>query len=84
MNLTDSSCLSSLGGYIRVVLAVEVSVALNMCWIQLQMVSLYVDLGTRTRNGPLFAVAMSQCSCGHRELVRSDGLTKPVFFQVLP
>lgn len=58
--LTDLSCPNS-----RVVLAVEVSEAVNMCWIQLlifsKMVSPHVGLGTRTPKGPLFAVAMSQC-----------------------
>lgn len=78
-DLTDPSCPNG-----RVVLAVEVSVAVNMCWIQLlifsKMVSLHVGLGTRTPKGPLFAVAMSQCieqvSGGHWELMRSDGLPK--------
>lgn len=64
-DLTDPSCPSGLGGYGRVVLAVEVSVAVNMCWIRLlifsKTVSLHVGLGTRTPKVPLFAVAMSQC-----------------------
>lgn len=51
-DLTDPSCPSGLGGHGRVVLAAEVSVAVSMCWIRLQifskMVSLHVGLGTRT------------------------------------
>lgn len=78
-DLTDLSCPNG-----RVVLAVEVSEAVNMCWIQLlifsKMVSLHVGLGTRTPKGPLFAVATSQCieqvTGSHWELIRSEGLPK--------